>query len=143
MSLFKRNKKEEVSETTQPTQTDAIKVVPPKKAIKKASSNKQNKSEIKKGQISYNVLIHPLMTEKINLQMTHNQYVFAINPKSNKIEVKKAIQETYGITPIKVRIMNVLGKAVRSGRGQFTNRKNWKKAIITLPAGKKIDIYES
>jgi len=142
MSLFKREKKEETKSKTQPVKTDGANVSVKKATPKKKTNENNNKFEIIKGQISYNVLMHPLMTEKINLQMSVNQYSFAVNPRSNKVEIKKAIQETYGVMPIKVRLMNVLGKSVRSGRGQATHRRNWKKAIVTLPAGKKIDIYE-
>lgn len=142
MSLFKRNKTKETQVKNQPIKADAVKVDSKKQAIKSKTTVTKNKLDIKKGQLSYNVLEHPLMTEKINLQMSQNQYVFAVKSHTNKIEIKKAIQETYGIIPTKVRVINVLGKSVRSGRGQYTHRRNWKKAVVTLPAGKKIDIYE-
>ncbi len=142
MSLFKREKKEEIKKEPSVSKTAKAGSSVKKTVTKKKSTEVNNKVEITKGKISYNVLMHPLMTEKINLQMSVNQYSFAVNPRSNKVEIKKAIQETYGVNPTKVRIMNVLGKSVRSGRGQSTHRTNWKKAIVTLPTGKKIDIYE-
>jgi len=142
MSLFKREKKEETKKKPSVNKTVKANIPVEKKVTKKKAVEIKNKIEIVKGKISYNVLMHPLMTEKINLQMSTNQYSFAVNTRSNKVEIKKAVQETYGITPTKVRLMNVLGKSVRSGRGQSTHRRNWKKAIVTLPAGKKIDIYE-
>ena len=142
MSLFKREKKEEIKKEPSVSKTAKAGSSVKKTVTKKKSTEVNNKVEITKGKISYNVLMHPLMTEKINLQMSVNQYSFAVNSRSNKVEIKKAIQETYGVNPTKVRIMNVLGKSVRSGRGQSTHRTNWKKAIVTLPTGKKIDIYE-
>ena len=87
------------------------------------------------------VLLHPLMTEKSTILTGFNQYAFMIDKKANKISVAKAIEEVYGIKPVSVNIMNNLGKQVRSGR-RLSRRKNWKKAIITLPTGKTIDIYE-
>ncbi len=142
MSLFKRDKKEKTNNKPSVNKTAKADSSVKKTVTKKKIVVTDNKVEITKGKISYNVLMHPLMTEKINLQMSVNQYSFAVNPRSNKVEIKKAIQETYGVNPIKIRIMNVLGKSVRSGRGQSTHRANWKKAIVTLPVGKKIDIYE-
>ena len=90
---------------------------------------------------SYRVLIKPLITEKATNQSAHNKYVFVVSLKANKISVAKAIEDTYGIKPIKVNIANADGKKVARGkvRGQ---RKDWRKAIVTLPQGQTIKIYE-
>ena len=90
------------------------------------------------------ILLKPIVTEKMTAQGEDlNRYGFIVKKQANKIQIKKAIQEIYHVQPVKIRIINVLGKAVRSGRrGQTTRQKNWKKAIVTIPAGKKIDVYE-
>jgi large subunit ribosomal protein L23 len=90
---------------------------------------------------AYQVLVKPVITEKAAHFGTENKYVFAVAVNANKIEIAKAIDEVYGIKPVAINIITVRGKKVKYGktRGQ---RKDWKKAIVTLPAGKTINIYE-
>lgn len=83
------------------------------------------------------VLIRPIITEKASELEKSNKYLFEVS--SNKIEIKKAIKELYGVQPIKVNIQKVPGKMVRYGRSQGRT-KNWKKAIITLKPGEKIEL---
>ena len=90
---------------------------------------------------AYKVLIKPLITEKAANLGAENKYVFEVALNANKIEIAKAINEVYGIKPVSVNVINMLGKKVRSGRFQG-KRKNWKKAIIMLPQDKTINIYE-
>jgi large subunit ribosomal protein L23 len=89
----------------------------------------------------YKILIKPLITEKVSTLGVLNKYVFAVARGANKIEVAKAVKEIYGIKPVGVNIINELGKKARYGRVSG-KRKNWKKAIVTLPAGQTIKIYE-
>ncbi len=91
--------------------------------------------------VAYKVLVRPVITEKAADLGVENKYVFAVNPKANKIEVAKAIDELYGVKPLAVNIIKVRGKKVRQGR-YIGKRKDWKKAIVTLPAGKTIKVYE-
>jgi large subunit ribosomal protein L23 len=90
---------------------------------------------------AYRVLLKPLVTEKATNLGVLNKYVFAVAPKANKIEIAKAIEEVYGVKPVKVNIIKGQGKIIRNGR-IFGKRKNWKKAIVALPEGKTIKIYE-
>jgi large subunit ribosomal protein L23 len=69
------------------------------------------------------------------------KYVFAVSPKANKVEIKKAIRTIYNVDPIKINILNLSGRSVRYGRTSGRT-KNWKKAVITLKKGDKIEIYE-
>ncbi len=87
------------------------------------------------------LLVRPLVTEKATALATENKYVFVVAKTANKISVAKAIQAVYGIKPIDVNIVNMKGKRVARGRirGQ---RKDWKKAIVTLAKGETIAIYE-
>jgi large subunit ribosomal protein L23 len=108
----------------------------------KTSVREEKKVQTKRKQSkAYRVLVKPLITEKATHQVVENKYVFAIDCKTNKIEIAKAIEDVYGIKPIAVNIVNVLGKKVRYGR-TMGKRKDWKKAIVTLPKGKIINIYE-
>lgn len=90
---------------------------------------------------AFRVLVKPLITEKATDLSAHNQYVFVVSDKANKIEVAKAINLVYGVKPVSVNIISMKGKVVTRGRikGQ---RKDWKKAIVTLKKGESIKIYE-
>lgn len=90
---------------------------------------------------AYRILLKPLVTEKATNLGVLNKYVFAVSQKANKIEIAEAIEAVYGVRPVKVNIMRAEGKTIRSGR-TFGRRKDWKKAIVALPAGKTIKIYE-
>ncbi len=96
------------------------------------------KSKFKGG---YGVLVKPLITEKISEAASLGKYAFMVTPSANKPTIKKAINAVYGVRVRNVRIINVIGKSVRYGRS-FGKRKDWKKAIITLAPGEKIEIYE-
>ncbi|KKT13504.1 MAG: 50S ribosomal protein L23 [Candidatus Falkowbacteria bacterium GW2011_GWF2_43_32] len=87
------------------------------------------------------VLVKPLVTEKATNLNAANKYVFVVDNGANVIAVAKAIQTVYGVKPVKVNIMNVSGK--RTVRGRISGqRKDWRKAVVTLPPGKTIQIYE-
>lgn len=90
---------------------------------------------------AYRVLVRPLITEKASILQQENKYVFEVSENSNKIEVAKAIEEVYNIKPVAVNTVRVIGKRVRSGKTRG-KRRDWKKAVVTLPAGKTIKIYE-
>ncbi|MFA6106871.1 MAG: 50S ribosomal protein L23 [Patescibacteria group bacterium] len=90
---------------------------------------------------AYKVLIKPLVTEKASVLSSLNKYNFSVSLGANRIEVAKAIFEVYGIKPVKVNIINNKGKKVRYGKIKGV-RKDWKKAVVTLPAGKSINVYE-
>ena len=90
---------------------------------------------------AYRVLIKPLITEKAANLGVESKYLFEVSPRANKIEIAKAVDELYGIKPISVNIINMGGKSVRYGRIRG-KRKDWKKAVVTLPKGSTINIYE-
>ena len=88
------------------------------------------------------VLIRPHISEKASHTVTMaNQYVFEVARTTNKHTVAAAVKDLYGVEPIAVHIVSVRGKHIRFGRTQGTT-KAWKKAIVTLPQGKTIDIYK-
>lgn len=87
-------------------------------------------------------IIRPLITEKITyLQETADKYGFEVHPKMNKIEVAKQIEERFNVKVKSVRMLNVSGKWKRMGRTEG-KRRNWKKAIVTLQKGHKIELFE-
>lgn len=90
---------------------------------------------------AYRVLVRPLVTEKSTMLASHGKYVFSVAPKTNKIEVKKAIEALYGVKVDGVNILNQRGKIVFFA-GKMGKRKNVKKAIVTLAKGQKITVFE-
>ncbi|MCG2697897.1 50S ribosomal protein L23 [Candidatus Parcubacteria bacterium] len=115
------------------------------KVRKTAKTDKSEKSDekkkIKKYGNAYKVLVKPLITEKATNLGAENKYVFEVSTQANKIEIAKAINEVYGIKPVNVNIVKMKGKKIRSGK-TLGRRKDWKKAIIQLPEGKTIKVYE-
>lgn len=85
----------------------------------------------------------PWITEK-SYRMSHEgRYVFLVDTKTNKNEVKKAVKEVYKVDPISVNIVNMQGKiAGRYGRN-VGKKHMYKKAIVTLKAGQKLDLMPS
>lgn len=116
--------------------SDAKKTAPAaataKKGTKKADAKKAT------GAVHHGVLLRPVITEKATLTGT---YVFEVAPDANKVTIHNAIQANYGVRPTHVRIINVKGKTVRWGQREG-KRKDWKKAIVRLPQGKTITVYQ-
>lgn len=90
---------------------------------------------------AHDVLIKPLVSEKTMGLMEENKYTFFVDPKANKIEIKKAVEEIFKVKVLDVRTMNLKGKFKRQGKhsGYTSDRK---KAIVTLKQGDKITVYE-
>ncbi|MDE0331347.1 MAG: 50S ribosomal protein L23 [Nitrospinae bacterium] len=89
------------------------------------------------------IIRRPCVTEK-SIESTEmaNKVVFEVAIGANKIEIKKAVQELFGVTVLNVNTMRVPGKKVRMGRYQGT-KPAWKKAIVTLREGDTIEFFES
>lgn len=92
--------------------------------------------------MNLNVLKTPRLTEKSVIQKeTMNQVTFQVSTDANKIEIKRAIEKVFQVTVLNVNTINNRGKKKRLGR--FTGRRpNWKKAIVTLKEGDKIEYFE-
>ena len=88
------------------------------------------------------IIRKPLVTEKsTQLKDSNNQYAFEVDRKANKIEIQSAIEHLFKVKVVDVRTSNVLGKMKRLGR-KYGKRPDWKKAIITLKEGDRIDFFE-
>lgn len=87
---------------------------------------------------AFRYLNKPLVTEKSSNLLNQNKYVFEVTDKANKIEIKKVIQDMYGVKVISVNIVNIPRKKRRFGRNEGF-KPGYKKAIITLAAGEKIE----
>lgn len=138
LERFKTKKGEEkVSMPAKAVRETATAEVKEKKAPAKKSDAKKS-SVLPVG--LEGVLVRPLVTEKASHLASVGQYVFSVHPDANRIEIRSAVKAMYGVLPVSVNIQIVRGKVVRFGRSNG-KRKNWKKAIVTLPKGKTIDIY--
>lgn len=91
------------------------------------------------------VLIKPVVTEKVNKATDKfNRYYFIVDKKANKLEIKKAVEEFYGVTVADVNTAVMPGKAkFRFTKAGFISGKkpSYKKAIITIAEGETIDLY--
>jgi len=85
------------------------------------------------------ILCSPHVTEKTASIEGENKYVFKVLPKANKIEIKKAIKDLYGVDAIGVRIINIPKRQRRLGK-QKGWRKGYKKAVVKIKKGQKIEI---
>jgi large subunit ribosomal protein L23 len=82
-----------------------------------------------------------LLTEKATLlSEKHNQYVFRVSPKANKLDIKRAIEDLFRKTVIDVKTANFAGKKKRERTANFGRRAHWKKAVVTLKEGDKLDL---
>jgi large subunit ribosomal protein L23 len=91
----------------------------------------------------YEVIRRPIISEKSTaLTELANRYVFEVASKANKIEIKDAIQKLFKVKVLDVRTMMVHGKVKRVGRFE-TKAQNWKKALVTLAEGHKIDFFQT
>ena len=88
------------------------------------------------------IIIRPIISEKSYDMIEQNRYTFEVSKTSNKTQIAQAIAEIFGVTVSNVNTMNVTGKPrrVRFAKGKT---RNWKKAVVTLKAGDKIDIFPS
>ena len=92
----------------------------------------------------YQVIIRPVDTEKTRYQASElGQYTFQVHRSANKIEVKRAVEAVFGVKVAGVNIINVPSKAPgRSGRRRVVRAPGFKKAVVTLAEGQRIDLSE-
>ena len=81
------------------------------------------------------------LTEKATvLDEKNNEFVFIVDPRANKLEIKEAVQKLFGKTVIGVRTANYFGKKKRKKRADAGRTNHWKKAIVRLKEGERIDL---
>ena len=87
---------------------------------------------------AFRYLLRARLSEKSNMLAALNKYVFIVHPKANKTEVKKAVERVYDVHVRSVNIVRIQGKSRRYGWTQGRT-KNWKKAVVTVAPGEKIE----
>jgi large subunit ribosomal protein L23 len=91
---------------------------------------------------AYQIIRRPIITEKgSTLKDEANQVVFEVSPNANKPQIKKAIEWLFKVSVLAVRTQNRQGKKKRVGKS-VGKRKDWKKAIVTLKQGDRVEFFE-
>lgn len=85
------------------------------------------------------IILSPLLTEKsTSLQEKNNQYLFRVHPRGNKIQIKQAVEKIFHVHVTEVRTIRVKKKKRRIGRSEGY-RSGWRKAVVSIKAGEKIE----
>jgi large subunit ribosomal protein L23 len=83
----------------------------------------------------------PIITEKTTRLMEQNKYCFMVDPRANKTQIKSAVEEIFKVKVKSVNTLNLLGKVKKMGRYEG-RRPSWKRAIVTLEKGNRIEFFE-
>ncbi len=90
----------------------------------------------------YDVLLRPVVTEKATIMGDElNKYVFEVSSEANKIQIKEAVELLFEVDVKQVRTMVMPAKRGRRGRNWYLRSRQWKKAIVTLLPGQKIELF--
>ena len=89
----------------------------------------------------YEVLVRPLVTEKSTVLQTIGKYAFEVDKDANKNQIKQAVEKAFKVSVTGVNVISVPGATKRVGR-RIVSTPSWKKAIVTLKTGDKIQLFE-
>lgn len=88
------------------------------------------------------VIIRPIITEKATAQTVENKYCFKVDFKANRAQVKQAVERFFAVKVLRANLVNVRGKTRRVGRSKKEFKQaNWKKAIVQLKEGEKLEAF--
>jgi large subunit ribosomal protein L23 len=93
---------------------------------------------------AFATIVRPVVSEKSTVLGDQGKYIFEVAPTANKIQIKHAIEQAFANKKVQVSSVNILhvtGKVRRRGRSVGMTR-SWKKAIVTLRAGQRLDLFE-
>ena len=90
---------------------------------------------------AYGIILRPLITEKAQLLTQLNKYAFEVDKRANKLQIKEAVEVAFSVSVKEVNTAVMKGKRRRYGRA-LTKQPDWKKAIVTLAPGDKIELFE-
>jgi large subunit ribosomal protein L23 len=94
--------------------------------------------------VSWSTIVRPVVSEKSTVLGEEGKYIFEVAPGANKIQIKAAVEEAFANKKVSVAAVNILhvpGKVRRRGRSVGKTR-SWKKAIVTLKSGQRLDLFE-
>ena len=89
----------------------------------------------------YQVLKRPILTEKSDLQRDDNQYVFEVDRRANKHQIKEAVETIFDVRVLAVNTMNMKPRKRQLGRKDVITRPAWKRAVVTLAPGERIQEF--
>ena len=89
----------------------------------------------------YEVLRRPVVTEKNTMLLAQGKYTFDVRQEANKPQIKEAVEKAFKVNVVSVNVINVPGKMRRGGRRRVMSPP-WKKAVVTLEPGQKIELFE-
>lgn len=90
----------------------------------------------------YEVIRRPVITEKSNLSANElRQYSFEVDRRANKRQIKEAVEKAFEVTVLRVNVLTMPGKVRRLGR-RVRSTPPWKKAVVTLAQGQRIELFE-
>jgi large subunit ribosomal protein L23 len=91
----------------------------------------------------HDILIRPVISEKSVAQTERNNYTFAVARAANKFQIKAAVEEQFKVDVLGVRVLTVKPKQKRRGRRQLGTVPGWRKAVVTIADGQKIELFET
>ena len=91
----------------------------------------------------HDVLLRPVISEKSTLETERNNYTFAVAREANKFMIKSAVEAEFKVKVLGVRVVSVRPKEKRRGRRTKGMVPGWKKAIVTIAPGDKIELFEA
>jgi large subunit ribosomal protein L23 len=91
----------------------------------------------------HDILLRPVISEKSVLETERNNYTFAVARDANKFQIKAAVEAEFKVDVTSVRVLTVKPKQKRRGRRQMGIVSGWRKAIVTIAAGQKIELFET
>jgi large subunit ribosomal protein L23 len=89
------------------------------------------------------VLLRPVISEKSVMETERNNYTFAVARDANKFQIKAAVEEQFKVDVLGVRVLTVQPKQKRRGRRQLGTVPGWRKAVVTIADGQKIEFFET
>ena len=89
------------------------------------------------------ILLRPVISEKSVLETERNNYTFAVARDANKFQIKEAVEAEFKVNVVVVRVLTVKPKQKRRGRRQLGTVPGWRKAVVTIEAGQKIELFET
>ncbi len=104
-----------------------------------ASASSPTRVSSSSAHLAHAILVRPIVTEKSTQGGAKSQYTFEVATSASKTDVRRSVHHLYGVTPVSVNMLTRRGKVVRFGR-TYGRTANSKKAIVTLPSGKTIDV---
>ena len=95
------------------------------------------------GSSVHDVLVRPVISEKSVAETERNNYTFMVGRDANKFQIKDAVEAEFKVTVLGVRVLWVKPKQKRRGRRTMGTVPGWRKAVVTIAAGQKIELFEA